>query len=165
MSIRFFWDKVGQVGETLTWMVATVAIVVILLISVFASSAYFLGDNKRVSVVSGDFPAKVSFYSWLLTEGGGGDSVYEQLKTGEDLNDFNGNLAVNIFEEFYGEDYFDVWVGLRDGSPLSNNYFGVRPSTIVGGDVNRKIIPHLIENVIVDENKIAELVLAPFGGE
>lgn len=151
----------AQIGETATWMVATVAIIVVLLIAVFVSGAYFKGNRKGAYGVSEDFPASVSFYSWLLTEDLSGKNVYTQLKEDDDLNDFNGQLAVSIFEDFYADGYYDVWVGLRDGSPLQNDYFGARPSVIVGGEVNRKVIPHIIEEVNVDPTKYAEMVLAP----
>lgn len=45
MSIKMY-NKKGQVGETITWIVATVAIVVILMFFIFGSS--LLGGTKSI---------------------------------------------------------------------------------------------------------------------
>jgi len=165
MSTKFFWNNKGQVGETVTWIFATVAIVVILLIAIFASSFYFGGKNKYVSGIGSGFPETVSFYSWLLTEDVNNTSIYEQLKTEENLNEFNGELAVNVFEKFYGPDYFDVWTGIFfdvSNSYENNDYFPIRPSQSTGGEYNRGFIPHIKERVILNQNKTVELILASY---
>jgi len=46
MSIMFL-DKRGQVGETITWIVATVIIISILGISLFVSE-FYVGQSKEV---------------------------------------------------------------------------------------------------------------------
>ncbi|MBU2615757.1 MAG: hypothetical protein KKC19_01500 [Nanoarchaeota archaeon] len=168
MSTKFFWNNKGQVGETVTWIFATVAIVVILLISVFASAFYFGGDNKHIFGINGDFSARISFYSWLLTEDVSGTSIYEQLKTDGDLNEFNGELAISIFEEFYGSDYHKTWIGIGfNGVGLrKNDYFEGRPSGGLWGAGDSAYygageVPLVIEKISLDAEREVEMVLAP----
>jgi len=144
MHNKIFNDKKGQVGETTTWVVATVLIITILAISIFAASVYFGGSKKSVSQIGGDTIPVLSFMSYLLTEDGSDNNVYDQIKDTNNLTDFNGELALEIFREFYdvrnifeeGHEeknehpgkYLDVWVGVvpyNDFFPyVSNNYFG-----------------------------------------
>jgi len=161
MLISPFGNRDGQVGETVTWLVATVVILVVLIIAIFASSFYFDGKNKSVSGNENDFSASISFFSWLLTEDDSEISVYRQLDIEGDLNEFNGNLAKEIFDSLYEPEYIYVWVGVdfKGVGFRKNDYFGVRLSTIAGNELNRKIIPRLTERVIVNENKTVELVL------
>ena len=41
-------NKKGQIGETMTWIVATLIIIVILSISIFATSILALGSTKKL---------------------------------------------------------------------------------------------------------------------
>ncbi len=135
-------NKLGQVGETVTWIVATVIIVIILFVSIFIASVY-LGNGKEFKFVRQADPlATKSFFSYLLTKNNDGKTVYEQVKKEKNLNDFNGNLAVNIFKEFYNKEYQQAWVGISNyGEGLiggtwngeDNNYFGNKPKTIAVG--------------------------------
>ena len=161
----FLKDKRSQIGETITWIIATIIIIVILLFSIFISTSYLGGHKQTDFSKSNDILASKSFFAYLLTEDSEGQMVYEQLKNQENLNDFNGNLAIKIFKEFYGEEYPKIWVGFIMNRPLlpyvKNNYFGERPSTIRGGDLFHKIVPHIIEHVSLNKDKSIELVLAP----
>ncbi len=128
------YRKKGQVGETVTWMVATVIIIVVLLISISVTITGVFDFKNFNYMKKTDILASKSFFSYLLTESEEGASVYEQLGSEDNLNDFNGELAVNIFKEFYEDEYADVWVGVQDTSEwqgpesesgfLKNNYFG-----------------------------------------
>ena len=157
--------KMGEVGETVTWMVATIAIVVILFIAVFVSSVYFNNQKKASPLENSDYLAASSFNSWLLTENSTGTMVYEQVKSEEDLNDFNGNLALSIFENFYRGEYFDVGIGIVVDRTLlpyeTNTYFGTRPTSARGGDINRRTVSNIVEGFILSNEKTLELVLAP----
>jgi len=155
--------KKAQVGNTATWMVATVAIVIILLFSIFLSTSYF-SDQKRVASDNQfNQPAVSSFFSYALTENSQGERVYDKIKQEEDLNEFNGNLALDIFYEFYSDLYNGVWLGVNfEGFGVrKNDYFGTRPTTIRGGDVNKKNVPHLSEELNLTSTKFLELALAP----
>ena len=155
-------NKKAQVGETVTWIVATVIIIVILVFSIFLAKNIF-GDKKITFSKKVDTFASKSFFSWLLTEDDSKETIYSKLKQEGDLNDFNGNLAISVFDEYYGRDYEDVWVGIifnRTFNPFPpNDYFGERPFETRGGDVNRRTISHITELIMLDTNKSIELAL------
>ena len=167
-----FNKKSGQIGETMTWVVATVIIIVVLLISIFISTSY-LGKNKGVDFLAkrSDILASESFFAYLLTEDNEGQTVYEQLKNQTNLNDFNGNLAINIFDELYGGEYPEVWIGIAPNSAISpsikNQYFGSKP-VLKGGDpkypfaesIRKPDKPYISQRIALDESKSIELVLA-----
>jgi len=66
------WDnKKGQIGETMTWIVATLIIVVILSISIFATSILALGSTKKLIYLEDkekDFLATKSITSFLRNQ-------------------------------------------------------------------------------------------------
>ena len=155
---KIFLNKRGQVGETITWIVATVIIIFILGTTLFVAE-FSLAKNKEVSQTTQvDTLVSKSFFSYLLT-----DDVYNQLKAEGNLSEFNGNLALNIFEEFYSKEYVDVWVGIVVNRTLlpykPNDYFGTRPTEVRGGDLNTRVIPHIIERISLDKNKTIQTVL------
>ncbi|MBU2504048.1 MAG: hypothetical protein KJ879_03295 [Nanoarchaeota archaeon] len=155
-------SKKAEVGETVTWMVATIAIVVILFISVFVSSVYFNGKKKASPLGNADYLAASSFNSWLLTKNSSGTMVYEQLKSNDDFNDFNGDLSQKIFLEFYGDEYRDVWMGVYDGSisvVVTNRFFGSRPGFVLGGGENLVSLNTIVQRVPLGEGKDVELLL------
>ena len=158
--------KKGQIGETITWFVATIIIIIVLMVLIVVVTSFY-GDFKGIkkTTTSVDVLASKSFFSWVLTEDSGGKMIYEQLQEEDNLNDFNGLLAEKIFKNFYSEEYQDVWVGMnidRVFSPYApNKYFGHRPTEVRGGDVHfgQKFISHVTEEVILDENKSIQMVL------
>ena len=157
---KMFLNKRAQIGETITWIFATVIIISILGITFFVAEIS-LGKNKDIKQTTQvDILVSKSFFSYLLT-----DNIYNQLKTEENLNNVNGDLALKIFEEYYGEDYLKVWVGIVLNRTLfpyrPNDYFGTRPSDLRGGDVHfgRRYVPHIIEEISLDENKTIQTVL------
>ena len=123
--------KRGQIGDTITWVVATVIIVLILAVSLFASEFAF-GKSKDLSFLkTTDTLVSKSLFSYLLTKDSEGDNVYNQIKKQENLNEFNGNLGKAIFKKFYDGEYKNVWMGIITILPFSekeNDYFGERPS-------------------------------------
>ena len=164
-SFNFFLkNQKAQIGETITWVVATLIIIVILAFSIFISS-FYLGGGKSVSFSErSDLLASKSLFSYLLTPAGD-EKIYDQLKEEENLNEFNGNLALNIFETLYEDDYEDVWLGIVFNKVLfpakSNDYFGRRPTGVRGGDFNigRRFVPSISEKIKLNENKSLELYL------
>lgn len=164
--------KLGQIGETMTWFVATVIIVVILLISIFVATS-FLSKNKEINFVAkqNDILASESFFAYLLTEDDSGQIVYNQIKNSEGFNDFNGNFALEIFEEFYSKDYSKVWLGIAQNvavaPSIKNDYFGKDPgfvnqgaggaSSLVAPSITKK--PSVIQIIPLDEEKSIKLVL------
>lgn len=155
---KMFLDKRAQIGETITWIVATIIIISILGITFFVAEIS-LGKNKNIKqTTQADILVSKSFFSYLLT-----DDIYNQLKTEENLNNVSGDLALKIFEEYYGEEYVKVWVGIVLDRTLfpykQNDYFGIRPTEIRGGDLYQKSIPHIIEKISLDENRTIQTVL------
>jgi len=163
----FVKSKKAQVGETVTWLVATVIIILILVVFIFISSLTFKGNRDVGSAffLSEDTLASKSLFSYMLTggDGEGEVNVYEQLKKEEFFNEINGPLARDIFEEFYGEEYNDVWLGpvnnFQDAVP--NDYFGTRKIEVVvgAGTLVSDQIPHIREIILLNEEKHFELVL------
>lgn len=110
--------KKSQIGETITWVVATLIIIVVLLISVYASSllsktkdfssGYFYTEDLEY-----DLLAKKSMFAFLLTNLQGENIVYDQLSNEEDLNELSENLASQIFGKVFGKE-FRVGIGIND---------------------------------------------------
>jgi hypothetical protein len=163
------FSKKAQVGETMTWIVATIIIIVILVASIFISTAY-LGGGKSINFFkTTDTLASKSLFSYLLTKDDEGNLIYNQLKNEDNLNQFNGNLGKEIFQEFYSEEYGNIWLGILTGgldldSPkfLKNDYFGDRPKDILLLYFNSKNPvpnPGVSEEVQLNEDKFIELAL------
>ncbi len=146
--------KTGEVGETVTWMIATVIIIVILLISISATVTGIFNFKNFNYMKQTDVLASKSFFSYLLTESEEGTSVYEKLGSEDNLSEFNGELAKDIFTEFYGKEYLAVWIGIFHNrivlSYESNEYFGKRPSLVAYG---------ITEKVKLNEDKSIEMIL------
>jgi len=162
---RIFSNKKGQVGETVTWIVATIIIISILGITFFVAAGFSFGGDKSVGQTTQvDILASKSFFSYLLT-----DDVYNQIKTEEDFNEANGNLAKEIFEGFYGGEYTkDVWVGILFNQDLSgeeNVYFGEKPSISGGGGKVGQIFVHVSERIKLGEEKSFGFILLKQGVE
>ena len=79
-----------------------------------------------------DTLASKSLFSYVLTKDANGKRVYDQLKEEENLNSFNGNLALSIFKEFYEDEYTNVWLGISADKLINpktrNDYFGSAPT-------------------------------------
>lgn len=158
-------NKRGQIGTTLTWMVATVIIIVFLIISVFIVSFYGIGNGKTVSENrESDSLARKSFFAYLLTTEDD-NIIYKRLKEGKSFTDFSGHLAERIFKGLYKKDYPEgVWIGYYLGeetiSSPSNDYFGGRPSSKRGsGTAGSYDVGYVSEKVGLEQNKDLELVL------
>ncbi|KKQ78699.1 MAG: hypothetical protein UT01_C0062G0004 [Candidatus Daviesbacteria bacterium GW2011_GWA1_38_7] len=152
--------KKAQIGETMTWIVATIIIVVILIISITISNFSF-GKNRNLKAEQdSDILASKSMFAYLLASDSG-KTVYSQIKGEGNLNSFNGNLAVKIFNPF-AEEYAGLWLGVadqRDAFPaVSNDYFLARRS--IGENPYSRNNPDIIlEEISLDENRTVALVL------
>jgi hypothetical protein len=132
-------DKKGQISEGITWIVATTAIIIILLISIFVTSLSASGNSE----VRGDYLspniAQKSFFSYLLTKESG-RTIYSDIKENEKINNADGNLALKVFNGLYKKDYSKIWFGiseLRAGTAnrlngLKNEFFGDKPLEATG---------------------------------
>lgn len=158
-------NKKAQIGETVTWFVATVIIVLLILISVFLATLGPWNDKKVGSEKSVDYLSSKSLNSYVLTESDNRERIYDQLVAEENLNDFNGQLALDIFEDYYGHEFGDVWIGmhLKNSFPSppypDNDYFGFRPYDS-RGDVSFDSSPtFLFDEIYLLENKSVESIL------
>jgi hypothetical protein len=125
-------NRKAQIGDTITWFAATIAIMVILAISIFASSFAF-GKGGGVNFIkTTDVLATKSLFSYVLTKDANGKMIYTELKEEENMNKFNGELASSIFKGFYRNEYGSLWFGIvygasrTFGSSVTNDYFGAR---------------------------------------
>jgi len=157
------FNRRAQIGETMTWIVATVIIVVVLGMTIFIASASFGNDKKPdiQEVSKTDIIASKSLFSFVLTKDSSGEIIYEQLKEDKNLNNFSGDLAERIFNDFYGEEYNQIWVGSTDefGFGKENIYLGKKPSITLEGKDSTLHIPGAFESVNIDEKRSTELVL------
>lgn len=132
----------GQVSETIHWVLATIAIAIIVFASISVASIIgnkrsLFGQNSIKTFTQTnaiDLFAKESLISYLLTENPSGVPVYQQIEQDSQaagsggFNDFDGNLAVNIFGNLYASYYTNyVFLGVIDTTKgscaLFNTYF------------------------------------------
>ncbi len=164
--------KKAQIGETMTWVFATIIIIVILVISIFIASHY-LGKIKLITMpTSGqsyDLPIAKSFYSYLLTKNESGQTVYSQIEKDKNLNDFDGNLSLDLFN---GQEKIKTYQGSGINSPLvwlgaikissqnpngigvENKYFGPQDFGITSNNLQ------FYELIKINENESVSLVVS-----
>jgi hypothetical protein len=101
----------------MTWVVATAIILIVLIVSVFLSS--LIGNYKTVPYTNQvDLFADKSMTAYLLTEDPNGGTVYNQIASNGQLNDFEGNLAQTIFTTLYNGYYSkQIFLGLAIDGP------------------------------------------------
>ena len=139
-------------GETITWVVATIVVVVILGISI---SILSLNDDSRRMIipVTSDLFAAKSLTGYLST-----DNIYDELSAEgvEDFSEESGNLASSIFTGLYDQEHLKIWAGFNFDrlflSRESNNFFNV--ILIEGGHVNEGEIS---ERIILNKDKSFEV--------
>lgn len=134
-------NKRAQISEGLTWIVATIAIIIILLFSVFISSFFFTGkDQIKNSLFSSNINQK-SMLSYLLTKENG-NTIYSEITASENISNTNGNLALKVFRDLYKNNYLEIWFGISElgegllGTSLNgkdNEFFGKKPSLTAAG--------------------------------
>jgi len=120
MKLKF--NKKAQVATTMTWIVATIIIIVMLAISIIFTSVF--GKRTYTDTDSNertDLLIAKSFLSYLLTKENSAN-VFEKISEEGNLNDFNGNLAKSIFFELY-PDYKLIWLSVLEPKIIPNIYF------------------------------------------
>jgi hypothetical protein len=165
--------KKAAIGETIHWVVATLVIIVILVASIFISSLLsekkFLSED--VSLEGNDLLAVKSLTGYLLTQDSSGKIVFQPLQnqTGaydvETFNEFNCDLAKNIFFKLYKENYRKdkIWLGIYKPSAgdRRNSCFEASPVQIKGGDENWENVnaPYALEQIKLDEERLLTIVM------
>ena len=159
---RLVKNKKGQIGETMTWVIATIIIIVVLIVSIFITS--FLGTiglhKNYKSYRSADLIPMKSLIGYLLTSDleGSGKNIFDKLKDDEEfieLNGENGRFAWNIFNGFYESDYPLIWFGI---SNKRNDYFKGYEQTAARELQTKRVC---IQNAIKLEKETANLLLCP----
>jgi hypothetical protein len=159
-------NKRAQISETMTWIVATIIILIILLVSVFLAS--IVGQNKTFPIKNQfDLFAHKSFLSYLQAKETTGQTIYDEIKNDENFNDFNGNLANKIFVNLYSGYYnSNVFLGInlnRLIAPIQgNNYFSIPPgetpsSLLSRSSDDRQVV--IKDSIPLNENKAIQLIL------
>ena len=168
------FDRRAQVGETMTWIVATIVIIVILFISIYVAGASDIA--KKVVGLGREFEIKghndllvtKSLTGYLLTNDGNG-VVFEQLKDKEnpliDMNsfsNFNKEFSKNIFYKIYEKDYPDyIWMGIifTDFGTKEVKFFGTSSREVCSSE---SVATHkdicITEQIKLDDIKIIEFI-------
>ncbi len=178
-------NKNGQIGETMTWIVATIIIVVILTISIFIASSASVLKSKIIQgsyFQTADVLASKSMFSYLLTPDSSGKITHTQLKEEGNLNEFNGNSGLQVFRRLYQDDYLNnpnnIWLGIVikteekvNGesclnekefcvlNSLENSFFGKRPIGSRNTEIGYHAIPYTSEKIKLNETHSIELSL------
>lgn len=157
-------SKKAQVGETISWIFATVIILLILIVAVFISSFVVKGGKNLGTTNQADLFAAESLASFLLTKGSSGATIYQEISQ-NGFNDFSGNLAVNIFSLFSNYYDYGIFMGILDRSSDANcaqynPYFASSNNpSIKAGDQVRCYSGPIIYLINLNNNKLLKLVL------
>ncbi|MDO8528869.1 MAG: hypothetical protein Q7S06_03185 [Nanoarchaeota archaeon] len=129
-------NKKGQVATTLTWVVATIIIVIILAISLLATAAFGKRSYSDKDMKDRtDLLVTKSLLSYLSTINSQ-KTVFEQISNEKDFNSFNKELRDEIFDSLYEKEYpFKILVKLNTfkigGVEVSNIQLGGAIPTII----------------------------------
>jgi hypothetical protein len=147
-------NKRGQVAETITWVVATLIILILLIISAFLAS--FLGHSKNFPSATGsDLLADKSLTAYLLTKNTQGIPIYSTISTEGQFNTFNGLLAQQIFLNLYSNFYHDrLYLGVLG---QDNNYFN-------SGAISHKVFEpgFVFYSIYIGNNKFIQFTALPW---
>ncbi len=160
-------NKRAQIGETMTWIVATIIIIVILIFSIFIVS---LSKKNRSFELKGynDLLVTKSFMGYLLSDDGKG-VVFEQIKNKEGfptdpeikLEKSNVDLAIKIFPMLYSEGNLNyIWLGIVDYTCKFES--ACTAISIPFGDRNKKDLLGkrlFYNNLMLNKNSFIELIV------
>jgi hypothetical protein len=155
-------NKRAQVSETITWVVATIIILMILIVSAVLAS--LVGKNKIFPTTSHvDLFVEKSFSSYLLTRDNFGISIYSELNQQGTLTNFNGNLAASIFNSLYGGYYNKgIYLGLLNSDKQvigdKNPYFN-GPAALITSIQSNPSVATIFYKISLDNNKFVQLIL------
>ena len=163
-------NKKAQVSDTMVWLIATIVIVTILGISIFITSTKMVG-NKEIPFLQKEIVIEKSMLSYLATKEVSSDVfgnkkeeiIFNQLKE-NNLNQFNGNLALKIFKEYYSFKEGDMWFGIEEDSKFKKNlFFGGKPRTLNKDTYGAGTIYSVkFQAIKLKENRFLDLFLVNF---
>lgn len=99
------YNKIGQVAETTTWVVATMIIVLILLTSIYAATLISSGIKNVNMADAASFLReqrtnlflKESLFAFALTKNNEGTNVYKQIEITNNLPTDAVSLGIEVF--------------------------------------------------------------------
>jgi hypothetical protein len=120
--LNYKLSKKAQIGETATWIVATVIIVIILVISLVLTTSPSIKHKELPYTNKVDLFADKSLSAYLMTKDPTGIPVYTALQSNQ-ANDFSKNLAGTIFVGLYSGYYTYLILDLNPGSTQLAGFF------------------------------------------
>ncbi len=140
----------GQVADTATWIVATIVIIFVLMVSVYAASK--IGRNFELpgilssSEKTQEILTQQSFHAYLLTKNPNGINFYNQISSAGNINSTDELIAKTIFEKLSG---------------ISNNIVSLK-ITDKKSDSSTNAISQAVK---IDPNNFLELKIASQDGK
>lgn len=158
-------NKKAQIGETTTWIFATLVVIIILSLSIFLVQ-WTLKSRKFELNKQQDLIATKSLTGFLSTFQNG-EKVYdkfaEQAKNKNyNLDENSGKLAVKIFKGFYNEIDYIIYFGINGGD---NNYFEKPASwqSVSVNSVNPIALYYTSTKIDLENENYAEIYLNDLG--
>ncbi len=141
----------GQVAETTVWIVATIIIIFVLLVSVYAASLLSV-SNKSISLSEPTFAGnnvllKKSMYGFLLTKNQEGINIYNRIDSEKDIDDQTKILGTLVFKQIYNSP--DIISIILRYNKKDYNLF------LSGIDATSKVL----ESVKFDKDSAIELII------
>ena len=101
----FAKNSMGQAADTATWVIATLVIIFILMISVYAASK--IGRTSEISLISAaeknrEVLAQQSFQAYLLTKNANNMNFYNQISSSGKISSTDELIAATLFGKIYG---------------------------------------------------------------
>ena len=111
-------NKKAQIAETMTWVVATIIILVILAIAIFAASIMSV-VTRTINVEADESTVllKKSLQGYLLTQDSGGENIFTKLERSNpslfnEFDDFSEEKIGKVFIDYSGNGRFRFTVAL-----------------------------------------------------
>lgn len=145
----------GQIAKTITWVIATIIIVLILVISVFLVS--FIKKDKQFSIIKwNDLLAAKSLSAFLLSKDISGGIILKQLQKDEEISYTNNWLFNLIFKRLYDKDFPErISLDISSTSLDDKNFFlSLRPAPMIGGTLYSAT--HVSEKVIFKDKTLTK---------
>ncbi|MFH1787233.1 MAG: hypothetical protein ABH811_00350 [archaeon] len=125
------FNKKAQVGETITWFVATIIIIVILAIAIFIVSSRIFENDKvlKVEKIDSDLLVTKSLLGYLLTDKN--YDGFKEIELSEGVIDFDNAFFDSVFN-LYKKEYssnqvlfrinseYEKWEGYSKSAGLPN---------------------------------------------
>jgi len=99
----------GQIAETVTWLVATVVILVILSMAIYTASV-LSKTNRAVTISADEAPIllKKSLYGYLFSNDSTGEKVFTKLEKNKVFDSFSEELGKKVFKDPSGKLEFSL---------------------------------------------------------